>query len=67
MVEKVDQVALWCARMMQDHATLPAKMSGGDKPIGHANLEMWDSRTVLSNPRYKSAGDNWKASGEIEN
>ena len=50
----IDWVAYTKARNTPDHATPPARMSGGDKPKWDAEMESWETYTIYSNPGYIS-------------
>ena len=66
----IDYVALMKARNTPDHATPPARMSGGDKLKWDAEME-WETYTIYSNPGYISPhtlrGDDPNGDAPVDN
>lgn len=68
----VDYIAFMKARMMEDHATPPARMSGGDRPLWNANIDFWmehcplGSFYVCSDDAHDIDGNPIIVSGVIE-
>jgi len=67
----VDYQLLMIAQNMPDHATPPARMSGGDMPMWDADMELWETYTIYSNPGYISPhtlhGDDLNSDASVDN
>jgi len=65
MWQGIDLAILAVAEAMPDHATPPARMSGGDRT--DTDMSKWGDLTVLDNPFYRSADEGevsgWCGSG----
>lgn len=58
----IDYAALMKARSAPDHATPPARMSGGDRPMWDADMGFWMDDVVFYGDGYGVSFDRSKLS-----